>query len=60
MPWQIRFLALVACLCVGIESRAQLMFRAQEIETDLSIGYAVELVDVNGANTHNVRIYWNE
>ena len=60
MPWQVRFLVLVACLRVGIESRAQLTFRAQEIETDLSIGYAAQLVDVNGDNTHNVRIYWNE
>ena len=41
MPWRISFLGITACLRVGIESRAQLTFRAQEIETDLSIGYAV-------------------
>ena len=66
MPWQIKFLAIVACVCVGIESRAQLTFRAQEIETDLSIGYAAQLVDVNGDNKLDIvvvdtdRILWYE
>ncbi|MEX2172650.1 MAG: VCBS repeat-containing protein [Pirellulales bacterium] len=66
MPWQTRFLALAACLCVGIESRAQLTFRAQEIEINLSIGYAVQLVDVNGDNKLDIvavdtdRILWYE